>query len=283
MSAEEELEGVWGRGGREGLARSLEALFICRRYRDWLLRFFTKLIECSPPLRTMRQLPVELSSIGRGAAPLAPADNIKSAPIWQNSRSVMALIRCTLPASKPYPPSLYPFHAESPRAHSLFVSPQFPPQFRRYTLILIYHVPPSPPLSTYNSPRIVRSFLFFLFFFFFPSFSPPLFPFLWKEYPLTPYPARSLPLCAHPLPASHPAFTCSPLPRIMATTLPHGIGGNGIAALGFRWMWYFRFAADSFAMCFPSFVFSSPLFFFFLVILFISWFFVWEEFVDEFD
>lgn len=122
----------------------------------------------------MRQLPVELSSIGRGAAPLAPADNIKSAPIWQNSRSVMALIRCTLPASKLYPPSLYPFHAESPRAHSLFVSPQFPPQFRRYTLILIYHVPPSPPLSTYNSPRIVRSFLFFLFFFLSFFFSPSL-------------------------------------------------------------------------------------------------------------
>lgn len=47
--------------------------------------------------------------------------------------------------------------------------------------ILIYHVPPSPPLSTYNSPRIVRSFLFSFFF----SFFPPLFPFLWKEYPLS--------------------------------------------------------------------------------------------------
>lgn len=210
----------------------------------------------------MRQLPVELSSIGRGAAPLAPADNIKSAPIWQNSRSVMALIRCTLPASKPYPPSLYPFHAESPRAHSLFVSPQFPPQFRRYTLILIYHVPPSPPLSTYNSPRIVRSFLFFLFFFLSFFFSPSL-SLSMKGISPNPLSSTPLPLCARPLPASHPAFTCSPLPRIMATTLPHGIGGNGIAALGFRWMWYFRFAADSFAMCFPSFVFSSPLFFFF--------------------
>lgn len=48
----------------------------------------------------------------------------------------------------------------------------------------------------------------------------------------------------------------------MATTLPYGIGGNGIAALGFRWMWYFWFAADSFAMSFPSFVFFSSLFFF---------------------
>lgn len=116
----------------------------------------------------MRQLPVELSSIGRGAAPHAPADNIKSAPIWQNSRSVMALIRCTLPASKPYPPSLYPFHAESPRA--LRVSTVSSTVSTLY--ILIYHVPPSPPLSTYNSPRIVRSFLFFLLFFFFsPSLS----------------------------------------------------------------------------------------------------------------
>lgn len=133
------------------------------------------------------------------------------------------------------------------------------------TLYTHSHLPRSSlPSVIYLQLAAYRSLVsLFPFFFFFPSFSPPLFPFLWKEYPLTPYPARSLPLCAHPLPASHPAFTCSPLPRIMATTLPHGIGGNGIAALGFRWMWYFRFAADSFAMCFPSFVFSSPLFFFF--------------------
>lgn len=58
-----------------------------QRYREWLQRFFTKLIECSPPLRTVRQLPVELSSAERIDAPSAAADNIKSAPIWQNSRS----------------------------------------------------------------------------------------------------------------------------------------------------------------------------------------------------
>lgn len=204
----------------------------------------------------MRQLPVELSSIGRGAAPHAPADNIKSAPIWQNSRSVMALIRCTLPASKPYPPSLYPFHAESPRALrvstvSSAVSTLYTFSFTSSSLPSVIYL----QLAAYRS--LVSLFLLFFFF-------PLSFPFYERNIP---YPARSLPLCMRPLPASHSAFTCSPLPRIMATTLPYGIGGNGIAALGFRWMWYFWFAADSFAMSFPSFVFSFSLFF--LVILFI--------------
>lgn len=205
----------------------------------------------------MRQLPVELSSIGRGAAPHAPADNIKSAPIWQNSRSVMALIRCTLPASKPYPPSLYPFHAESPRA--LRVSTVSSAVSTLYTFSFTTFLPPLRYLPTTRRVSFAR-FSFPSFFLFFPL----SFPFYERNIP---YPARSLPLCVRPLPASHSAFTCSPLPRIMATTLPYGIGGNGIAALGFRWMWYFWFAADSFAMSFPSFVFSSSLFF--LVILFI--------------
>lgn len=225
----------------------------------------------------MRQLPVELSSIGRGAAPHAPADNIKSAPIWQNSRSVMALIRCTLPASKPYPPSLYPFHAESPRA--LRVSTVSSAVSTLYTFSFTTFLPPLRYLPT--TRRI--SFARFSFSFFF-SFFPPLFPFLWKEYPLS----STLATLVRPLPASHSAFTCSPLPRIMATTLPYGIGGNGIVALGFRWMWYFWFAADSFAMSFLSFVFSSSLFFFgdFIYLwssFWFLWFFVWEEFVDEFD
>lgn len=142
------------------MARSLEALFICRRYRDWLHRFFTKLIECSPPLRTMRQLPVELSSVGREAESLARTDNIKSAPIWQNSGSIMALIRCTLPASN------------LPTVSTL-------PLTRRFALILsscLYSYLPSFPhsfdvihpfsfttslLSTYNSLYIVRLFLLF--------------------------------------------------------------------------------------------------------------------------
>lgn len=63
-----------GRGAGAG-----ESPFICRRYREWLPRFFTKLIECSPPLRTMRQLPAKLSSAGCRDAPVAIADNIKSA------------------------------------------------------------------------------------------------------------------------------------------------------------------------------------------------------------
>lgn len=131
----------------------------------------------------MRQLPVELSSIGRGIAPHAPADNIKSAPIWQNSGSVMALIRCTLPASKPYPPSLHPFHAPS-----LFVSPQFPPQFRRYTLSFSFTT--SLPSVIYLQLAAYRSLvsLFPSFFFFSPSLS---FPFYERNIP---YPARSLPL-----------------------------------------------------------------------------------------
>lgn len=233
----------------------------------------------------MRQLPVELSSIGRGIAPHAPADNIKSAPIWQNSGSVMALIRCTLPAFKPYPPSLHPFHAPS-----LFVSPQFPPQFRRYTLSFSFTTrsPPSPPLSTYNSPRIVRSFLFFLFFFFSPSLS---FPFYERNIP---YPARSLPLVRAPSPRESPCFYLFTIATNNGYhTSPWDWRERDEAALGFRWMWYFRFAADSFAISFPSFVFSSSLSLFFLVILFISdpsflsffyfWFFVWEELVDEFD
>lgn len=83
---------------REGIisSRLLEPPFIFQRYREWLPRFFTKLIECSPPLRTMRQLPVKLSSARNADAPSPAADNIKSASIWQNSRSVIALIRCTL-------------------------------------------------------------------------------------------------------------------------------------------------------------------------------------------
>lgn len=83
---------------RESQSLAVEPPFIFQRYREWLPRFFTKLIECSLPLRTARQLPVELSSVGPIGAPSLVADNIKSAPIWQNSRSVMALIRCTLPA-----------------------------------------------------------------------------------------------------------------------------------------------------------------------------------------
>lgn len=235
----------------------------------------------------MRQLPVELSSIGRGIAPHAPADNIKSAPIWQNSGSVMALIRCTLPASKPYPPSLHPFHAPS-----LFVSPQFPPQFRRYTLSFSFTTrsPPSPPLSTYNSPRIVRSFLFFLLFSF---FSPPSLSLSMKG--ISPIQHARYPLCVRPPPASEsPCFYLFTIATNNGYhTSPWDWRERDEAALGFRWMWYFRFAADSFAISFPSFVFSSSLSLFFLVILFISdpsflsffyfWFFVWEELVDEFD
>lgn len=147
--------------------------------------------------------------------------------------------------------------------------------------ILIYQfLPPLRYLPTTRRVSFAR-FSFPSFFLFFPL----SFPFYERNIP---YPARSLPLCVRPLPASHSAFTCSPLPRIMATTLPYGIGGNGIAALGFRWMWYFWFAADSFAMSFLSFVFSSSLFFFgdFIYLwssFWFLWFFVWEEFVDEFD
>lgn len=116
----------------------------------------------------MRQLPVELSSIGRGAAPHAPADNIKSAPIWQNSRSVMALIRCTLPASKPYPPSLYPFHAESPRA--LRVSTVSSAVSTLYTFSFTTFLPPLRYLPTTRRVSFAR-FSFPSFFFFFPSLS----------------------------------------------------------------------------------------------------------------
>lgn len=116
----------------------------------------------------MRQLPVELSSIGRGAAPHAPADNIKSAPIWQNSRSVMALIRCTLPASKPYPPSLYPFHAESPRA--LRVSTVSSAVSTLYTFSFTTFLPPLRYLLQLAAYRSLVS-LFLLFFFFSPSLS----------------------------------------------------------------------------------------------------------------
>lgn len=164
----------------------------------------------------------------------------------------MALIRCTLPASKPYPPSLYPFHAESPRA--LRVSTVSSAVSTLYTFSFTTFLPPLRYLPTTRRVSFAR-FSFPSFFLFFPL----SFPFYERNIP---YPARSLPLCVRPLPASHSAFTCSSLPRIMATTLPYGIGGNGIAALGFRWMWYFWFAADSFAMSFPSFVFSSSLFFF---------------------
>lgn len=72
---------------REGESQQLESPFIFQRYRVWLLCFFTKLIECSPPLRTVRQLPVKLSSDERTGASTAIPDNIKSTPIWQNSRS----------------------------------------------------------------------------------------------------------------------------------------------------------------------------------------------------
>lgn len=202
-----------GRGSQgDGVARSLEALFICRRYRDWLHRFFTKLIECSPPLRTMRQLPVELSSVGREAESLARTDNIKSAPIWQNSRSIMALIRCTLPASN------------LPTISTL-------PLIRRFALILSscpYSYLPSFPhsfdvihpfsfttslLSTYNSPCIVRLFLFFS--------SLSLLPFLSTSniplYFCIIYPIRSSgTLATIVATASQSAFVCSPLSRIMA-------------------------------------------------------------------
>lgn len=133
----------------------------------------------------MRQLPVELSSIGRGAAPHAPADNIKSAPIWQNSRSVMALIRCTLPASKPYPPSLYPFHAESPRA--LRVSTVSSAVSTLYTFSFTTFLPPLRYLPTTRRVSFAR-FSFPSFFLFFPL----SFPFYERNIP---YPARSLPLC----------------------------------------------------------------------------------------
>lgn len=110
----------------------------------------------------MRQLPVELSSVGREAESLARTDNIKSAPIWQNSGSIMALIRCTLPASN------------LPTVSTL-------PLTRRFALILsscLYSYLPSFPhsfdvihpfsfttslLSTYNSLCIVRLFLLFSF------------------------------------------------------------------------------------------------------------------------
>lgn len=112
----------------------------------------------------MRQLPVELSSIGRWNASLADADNIKSAPIWQNSGSVMALIRCTLPALDPSPTPSFPTLATLPRSFSLRDSTvssavstlhNHPLSFTTYLL------------STYNSPRIVHLF---------PSTPFPLFP-----------------------------------------------------------------------------------------------------------
>lgn len=108
--------------GREDSGREDEAPFICQRYREWLPRFFTKLIECSPPLRTTRQLPAELSSVARTCAPAPAADNIKSAAIWQNSRSVMALIRCTLPAVVPDP-----FRPARPPVHPAIARVYFPP------------------------------------------------------------------------------------------------------------------------------------------------------------
>ena len=117
------------------------------------------------------------------------------------------------------------------------VSPPFPRSFplrvstvsstvsTLYTLILIYHPFISLPSVIYLQLAAYRSLVsLFSFFLFFPL---PLFPFLWKEYPLSSTLATPC-ACVLPPRASHPAFTCSPLPRIMATTLPRGIGGNGM-------------------------------------------------------
>lgn len=71
------------------------SLFICQRNVEW--PFFTKLIECSPPLHTMRQLPEKLSFSTEERVGGSYSVNIKAARIWQNSATVMALIRCALP------------------------------------------------------------------------------------------------------------------------------------------------------------------------------------------
>lgn len=166
----------------------------------------------------MRQLPVELSSVGREAESLARTDNIKSAPIWQNSRSIMALIRCTLPASN------------LPTISTL-------PLTRRFALILsscLYSYLPSFPhsfdvihpfsfttslLSTYNSPCIVR--LFILFFSLSLSFLPFLSTSNIPPYFYIIYPIRSSgTLATIVATASQPAFVCSPLSRIMAAHFP---------------------------------------------------------------
>lgn len=103
----------------------------------------------------MRQLPVEMSSVVGEAAVSADADNIKSAPIWQNSGSVMALIRCTLPAScRPRPP----LHLSSAFCHpSLRVrSPFVPPQFPRPSKLYTHFRLPRNLLSAPDTPRILR-------------------------------------------------------------------------------------------------------------------------------
>lgn len=182
------------------------------------------------------------------------------------------------------------------------VSPPFPRSFplrvstvsstvsTLYTLILIYHPFASLPSVIYLQLAAYRSLvsLFPSFFFFSPSLS---FPFYERNIP---YPARSLPLVRAPSPRESPCFYLFTIATNNGYhTSPWDWRERDEAALGFRWMWYFRFAADSFAISFPSFVFSSSLSLFFLVILFISdpsflsffyfWFFVWEELVDEFD
>jgi len=142
---ERERERERGRGGRrkrkkerERESQSLvEPPFIFQRYREWLPRFFTKLIECSLPLRTARQLPVELSSFGRTGAPSLVADNIKSAPIWQNSRSVMALIRCTLPAV--VPPNPFALSPPCTSLHSRISPDHFSPS--PFPILLPLHSP----------------------------------------------------------------------------------------------------------------------------------------------
>lgn len=106
-------------------------------------------------------------------------------------------------SAKPYPPSPYPFHAESPSP--LFVSPQFPPHsfdvihsfsFTTFLLPSVIYL----QLAAYRS--LVSLFPSFLSsFFFFPLLS---FPFYERNIP---YPARSLPSsCATSSPRESPCF-----------------------------------------------------------------------------